>query len=312
MEIDRVIDGAISYLDNLNYSSSTTNGYYERLNLFSCYLEENSISSIEEISYKTIQEYLAFLRTRPRMDGKPGTISPATINSHIKALKAMYMFLEESEGFKRNPTKNIKKLAERETIIESFTEEQAQKLLAVPGQHTFVGRRDRLLILLLLDTGLRISEALGQRVNTIDFSQHLLKVHGKGKKDRLVPFGNRLGESLKSWIDEKQLGDTSHIFFGEYTQRVITSAAVRMNFKKYGKIAEIANTPVRPHVFRHTFALFFLRNGGNPFVLQRIMGHSTLDMTKKYIHMLVEDLQRQHTVYGPGDNLLGTPTHTVV
>ncbi|MCL6478780.1 MAG: site-specific integrase [Peptococcaceae bacterium] len=81
----------------------------------------------------------------------------------------------------------------------------------------------------------------------------------------------------------------------------MTTAAVRNFLREYGQKAEIKGVRVSPHTFRHTFAIMFLRNGGNPFVLQRILGHSTLEMTQRYVNLLVEDLQREQAKFGPGD-----------
>ena len=305
MDITQASTEAIQYHRNQGYSEVTLDWYRKSFKTLSGYLQQYEISDTKEIDFQVVQDYLAWHHSRPRRDGKSGTVGQSTVNNHFKTLRCCFRYLEAMNEVEPNdnPTNGLKYIRISPPLIESYTPEQVRSLVAVMPD-TFVGKRDKLLALLLLDTGLRISEALGQRVNTIDFSQNLLKVYkGKGSKNRQVPFGDIVKKELQAWIREHSLTETDHIFINSRTGKVITTAAFRNNLKGYGAKSGITNISVKPHTFRHTFALYFIRNGGGAFALQRILGHSTLEMTKRYVNMIVDDLQREHAACGPVDRL---------
>ncbi|KFD41982.1 hypothetical protein DK28_0202020 [Peptococcaceae bacterium SCADC1_2_3] len=302
MLISEATQETISYIKSRGFSPNTIEWYEMGLRLFSKYLAGQKINDIEDIIFSDLQEYLNYLQTRPRMDGKAGKLSTSTINSHIKVLRGCFKCLQLNRKVTENPAKDIKYFKKEYRVINSFSPEQLKSLFSVISRDTFTGQRNRLLFLVLIDCGLRISETIGIQVDDIYFDQRLIKVMGKGRKERFVPFGRYLEEELQLWIQTHKLANKDRIFFSQ-RRKSITSAAIRAHLKQYGKQADIKGVEVRPHVFRHTFAIMFLRNGGNPLILQRILGHATLDMTQRYCNLLVEDLQREHDKFGPGDKL---------
>lgn len=301
MQLQKATTTTIKYMKSRGLSPATLDGYGMGLRLFSRYLKERGIKAIDEVAYQDMIEYINYLQTRPRLDGKPGNLATETINSHIKALRGMFQYLHAAGALAHNPAEKITYFRNKRRVIKSFSSDQLKALFSVIPT-TFSGRRDRLLFLLLLDCGLRISEALGLRAKDIFFGDKLMKVLGKGSKERLVPFGLKLKSGLESWIEEHSLSEERYIFFCQ-GKKSVTSACIRNHLRRYGQQAGITGVRVRPHIFRHTFAVFFLRNGGNPFVLKRILGHTTLYMTERYVDLLVEDLQREHAQFGPGDRL---------
>jgi integrase/recombinase XerD len=270
------------------------------LRSFARYFKEKNMLNIEEVDFKFLQEYLEYTRTRPRLDGKSGSLSISTVNTYIKTLRGCFKYLYNVGNIQENPAEKIKYLKKKHSIIASFSAGQVNALVSAIPVNTFTGRRNRLLIRLLLDCGLRISEALGIRVKDVYYDEKLLKVTGKGNRERLIPFGEKTKAGFKRWIEENTLTDNDRVFFSTYRDSITTSA-IRMFLRSYGLKAGLKGVRVSPHIFRHTFAVMFLRNGGNPFVLQRILGHSTLEMTQRYVNLLIEDLQREHEKYGPGD-----------
>jgi integrase/recombinase XerD len=144
---------------------------------------------------------------------------------------------------------------------------------------------------LLLDTGLRISEALGLRKQDIDFDNLVLKVYGKGSKERLVPMSLELRKMLFRW-NQKPSCD---LVFATRTATKMTVRNFQRDFKELGKRLKFTWVRMSPHTCRHTFACEYLRRGGNLEFLRRILGHSSILTTQKYLRSLgVEDLQAAH------------------
>jgi len=302
MDIEKAMKDLMTYLGGQGYSVNSLEWYRVSLRQFKKFLTDAGILTIEEITQQIIYDYLLYLRNRPKMDGKPGKLSISAINNSIKSIRGLFRYLHEVvETIPDNPARKLKALKVRHAIINSYTGEQVQAILSVISQETFAGQRNSMLIQLLIDTGLRISESLSICIKDIDFNKSLIKVVGKGNKERQVPFGKNTKKLFKQWIIAQTLTDTNKIFFAKGAESIST-ASIRTSFRKYGKLAGL-QVSVRPHIFRHSFALMFLRNSGQVFALQKILGHSTLDMTRRYVNMLTEDIQEEHRRCGPGDKL---------
>ncbi|RJO63151.1 MAG: hypothetical protein C4542_00465 [Dehalococcoidia bacterium] len=302
MLISDVINQTLSYAKSRGFAQETLKGYSTCLHLTLKYLTKRGIKEIEDVTYQILEDYINYLKERSRLDFKPGTVSISTINKHIKAIRGCFKYLHQTKRIKENPSENLTYFRRVQKVINSFSVEQLHVLLSVIPINTFIGQRERLLILTLVDCGLRISEALALQVNNIFFDQHVIKVYGKGSKERLVPFGRNAEKAMRQWIMAHSLTNEDRIFFSR-RRKTITGSGVRMHLRRYGRKAGIKNVEVRPHIFRHTFAVMFLRSGGNLFILQRIMGHVSLDMTQRYCNLLIEDLQKEHRKHSPGDKL---------
>jgi len=186
----------------------------------------------------------------------------------------------------------IPQLKEPQVVLPTITEQQI-KLLVHWKPKRKVHRRLHLLILILLDTGCRISEALTLRVREIDLDNMLVTLDGKGRKQRIVPFSFELRKALFRYItDFKRKPDSLLLASRNETQlgrrvmlRDVKKLCERLGFK----------APVRTlHAFRHTFAVNYLRRGGSVFHLQKCLGHSSLEMTRRYANLMTEDLQAVH------------------
>jgi integrase/recombinase XerD len=184
----------------------------------------------------------------------------------------------------------LKKLKEAQTVMPTFTQVQIGALLRYRPK-TSTDRRLHLLVLLLLDTGCRISEALRLRVSDIDLDNLLLTLDGKGRKQRLVPFSlelrGNLFKAIKNYSPDSLVFGTSKgtVMLHSNTLRLVKQLCRRLGFEP----------PARTlHAFRHTFAVNYLRRGGSTFHLQKSLGHSTLEMTRKYANLTTDDLTAVH------------------
>ncbi len=221
-----------------------------------------------------------------------------SINTWLRCVNAYFAWREKEVG---EVHLHIPRLAETQKVLRTLGVEDISKLLGYRPQSRNM-RRAHLLIVLCLDTGLRLSEALNLRWKDVDFPNLLLRIGGKGDRERLVPmsfegrkrlFGARPGVTPVNPSTGTPEA-TRHVFI----TRTGTAVSIRNAQRDVARVARNLNiNGVRfsPHTLRHTFAVNYLRAGGNVLYLQRILGHSTLDMTNHYCRSLgVEDLQKVH------------------
>ena len=188
----------------------------------------------------------------------------------------------------------LSKLREPKTVLPTFTEEQV-RLLILWKPKTTHERKLHLLVLFLFDVGARTTEALTLRVEDVDFSNLLVTLDGKGRKQRIVPFSPELRRSLYRWMQDRKLQPSDRVF-GTSVATLWSRHNVLRNIKTLcGQLG--FEPPARTtHDLRHTYATNYLRRGGNVFLLQRSLGHNDLSTTRAYIHMETADLQAMHSM----------------
>jgi len=179
--------------------------------------------------------------------------------------------------------------------VPTFSEADLRALLAQPDARTFTGLRDLTFMLLLLDTGIRLSEATGLQLDDVDFTGLTLKVMGKGSKERLVGFSSAFAARLQTYLARRSsalrsvgLAACPWLFVNYYGGKV-GSRVLQERLRLYGERAGLAHVRVSPHVFRYTHAVHFVRHGGSPFHLQKALGHSDLSMTRRYCELADTD-----------------------
>ena len=186
----------------------------------------------------------------------------------------------------------IQPLKEPKLILPTLTPQQV-RLLVSWKPRGFYQRRLHFLVLVLLDTGCRISEALGLRVRDIDINNLLVTLDGKGRKQRVVPISFELRRIMFRYCADHERKPDLLLFSTQTGTRLGRRNALRDVKALCNRLG--FNPPGRTlHSFRHTFAVGYLRRGGNVFALQRVMGHSDLETTKRYVNMTLEDLQAVH------------------
>lgn len=230
-------------------------------------------------SRQTILDRIAELRQRG--------VSAISVNTYLRCVNAYYMWLHKEHG--REPIK-IPRLKEEQKILATFTEDQINAILTFKPKRNNQTRA-HMVSCLLLDTGLRISEGLSITKQDCDLDNLVIKVLGKGGKHRLVPMSDELRKIIyRHW--------SKHPHTILFSTRNGTTLTVRNFFREFkqlcGKLG-IQGVRCSPHTLRHTFAVNYLRRGGNLEFLGRILGHSSILTTQKYLRSLgVEDLQAVH------------------
>jgi len=161
-------------------------------------------------------------------------------------------------------------------------------------------------IMVLLDTGLRVSELTGLTLKDIRLADGVLRVSGKGRRERLIPIGKTSQRLLWNYITRyrpEPANPRCDLVFLTKDGSPLTKNRIQKMMTKYGGRAGIAGVRCSPHTLRHTGAVMFLRNGGDVFNLQRLLGHSSLEMTRHYCELADVDVKRAHSIASPVDNL---------
>jgi len=265
---------------------------------------------VNEIDTSLIRQYLAWLQSRPPKNHKrTPRLSDATVRGHYMALRAFYGFLvwEGTVSEEQNPMRRIRAPRLSQRIVPALHPDQLESLInCLRQQLSPIGYRNYLMVLFLLDTGVRAGELVQLSLGDLDLRDHygLAKVWGKGARERMVPLGRTLTAKLECWIDEHRpkfpcQGDW--LFVTESGGSLTTDRLQKIIYywaRKAGIEARCS-----PHVLRHTFAVSFLRARPDQFALQKILGHSTLEMTRRYVNLILDDIVEAHRIASPVDGL---------
>ncbi len=219
-----------------------------------------------------------------------------TINGRIRSVRGLIQFLHRESYLPRDYSADLPVLKAEKVIIQAFSEEEITRLLRQPDQSTFTGLRDYTVMLLLLETGMRISELVGIQMADVHIRDGNVLVHGKGCKQRLVPIQSKMRQVLKKYMKERGNALTDALFV-TIDNEPIAIGTIQKLIKRYGEQARIANVRVSPHTFRHTMSKYYILAGGDIFSLQRILGHSSMETVRIYVEMFSHDVNLQHSKF---------------
>ena len=282
----------------LNLVDGTLAWYENILRGLGGFLEAKSIHELAEIEPMHLRDFLSHLRRRG--------LSSQTVSRTFGALRCAFHFWQWEGLLNRNPMAMVERPRKEKHLIRPLNADQAAKLLEQPDVSTLMGLRDRALMILLMDSGLRISEALSLETSRIEWMSCTMTVMGKGRKERSVPFSAKTCQALLEYsrVRTQRFPGGVYFFLGR-TGKPLERCRIRRTIVRYGKKAGIEGVRVSPHTLRHTFAVFYVRNGGDTFSLQEILGHSTLEMSRHYVHLARRDIAEQHKKFSPMEALLG-------
>ncbi|ARK29039.1 tyrosine-type recombinase/integrase [Halalkalibacter krulwichiae] len=219
-----------------------------------------------------------------------------TINTRLRALRSFYNFLFRNKLISKNPMANIKLLRDRQKTIETFDSKEIEKLIStIRKQKTFVGFRDEVIVLVFLDTGVRLSELVG--IEVIDVKENKIIIRKtKNLFERIVYLSETTQEQLKRYIKIRGEIDTNKLFIS-IDNKPLNPHSIQTRLTRYGKEAEI-NKRVSPHTFRHTMAKRMIVSGVDAFSLMHLLGHTDITVTKRYVNLWGQDLEQKHKLHG--------------
>lgn len=264
-----------SILDQKNYSKKTFENYNRDLNKFFKFLNDYKIKDIKKITKETIRLY--FLKQ------KNNNISNRTLGRYYSSLNSFFIYSIEHEYIDVNPLKFIDYPKYTKKIPEYIYDSQLEKLLnEKTSENVEIELRNKLIIHLLLDTGVRVSELVNIKVHDIDVEERIIKVFGKGSKERFVFFTSKTKELLINYlIKRKEKAITDNLLIN-YKGEKLTERSVQKIIKLVG---EKIGLDIHPHLLRHTFATDLLNKGADIRMIQELLGHENLDTTQIYTHV---------------------------
>lgn len=227
-----------------------------------------------------------------------------SIARRISALRSFYHFLIKREILRKNPTESVYLRTNEKKLPRFFYEQEMVALFAATTGEAPLDRRNAALLELFYATGMRVSEVADLTIAQLDLTLKIILVHGKGNKDRYVPFGEHAKKALTDYLDNvrpellAKSGQTNDYVFlnnrgGKITSRGITYVLDRIIEKS------ALSAKIHPHMLRHTFATQMLNNGADLRTVQELLGHSSLSTTQAYTHVTMEHLQHDYQKYFP-------------
>lgn len=263
-------------------SDKTIRNYGKLIGYLLDYLkEQHKVLCLEDVRPMYIKAYLMMLQERGA--------KPQYINDQLKAFKVLFRYLYE-EGYTDSIlTERIKNVKQPKTIIKTFTEQEVKKLTEYYSGHTFMEVRNRLMLMTFFDTGIRVSELIDLKLSQV--KDEYILIHGKGDKERVVPKSPLLNKWMFKYLNTREnffaYRRVPENVFLSRNGRPMTTEAIHRVIKIAGKAVGVSrDIRVSPHTCRHTFAQMQLKNGLDLYSLSRLMGHSNISITQRYMEGL--------------------------
>jgi len=294
MQKDLVIE---RFLDNLWAERGLSKNSLESYRHDLTHLRDQLSSRGKTLELATREDLLAVLATEVQQ-GK----SPRSVSRYLSAYRQFYRWLVREGTIKSDPVALIESPRTGRGLPKALTEEQVEALLAAPDTGTALGSRDKAMLELMYATGLRVSELVSLELSNLNLNQGIIRVIGKGQKERLIPIGDEAHDSLKTYLanarPELLKGTQTDCVFVTTRKAGMTRQAFWYMLKRYAVVCEISQK-LSPHMLRHSFATHLLNHGADLRVVQLLLGHSDLSTTQIYTHIAREGLKRMHETHHP-------------
>lgn len=267
-------------------------------------------AKLPDVSIHEARAFVAHLQAmRNRYENHPfrpkatGGLSPSTIHGYVRALKAFSSWLAAEEFTPKDIFARLKRPITPKPVIQILTEDELAALLSTINPKCLLGARLYTMVLLLLDTGMSAGELCGIKLDDVHLDEGYVKVFGKGQKERIAPFGDTTKRALLRWLMtwREELANGTDALFLSNNGQPLSYGALSKAIKRLGNRSGIPR--LHPHLFRHTFAVSYLMNGGDVMTLRLILGHATLDVTLMYMHLAEAHVKLQHHKFSPVDRL---------
>ena len=265
-------------------------------------------TELGDLTLPLVRDYVVHLQQRDRLTapGKRGRngLSPGTIDAHVRSIRAFFHWLYQEGYTEKHVLERLKPPRVPKELTEPLSDMELSLIYSAIDGNTDWGGRDFAIVTTYLDTGLRRSELAELKVNDVHLEDGRLNVMGKGRKERIVPVGNSARKALLRYLYHFRPEPThgaENSFFLTIEGESLTSNAVRLIVDRLAKRSGVKR--LHAHLFRHTFAVRYLMNGGNVFSLQQILGHTGLEMVRRYVNLADTYVVTEHPKFSPVDAL---------
>jgi integrase/recombinase XerC len=282
----RVTSEVGDFLDYLTYernvSANTVTAYRDDLESFLGFLCNDYFTlardqlELRRVDHLAVRAYLAHLARRK--------LSRSSIARHLSTMRSFFKYLMREAVVDANPARTVATPKREKHLPSVMQPSDVALLIEQPDTSTPLGLRDRAFLELLYGSGLRIAELVGIDIDDVELRARLVKVRGKGAKERIVPFGSKAEEALRAWLAAREAPPEEAAMFVNYRGQRITQRSVRRLFDGYVRKAAL-RAGISPHTMRHSFATHLLNAGADLRAIQELLGHASLSTTQKYTHL---------------------------
>ena len=296
MKINEAIEQFHSYIANeRRMAAGTVRNYIADLQDFSQWLELQQITDLGEISAREVRAW--------QMEHMDRGENPGTVKRRLSSLSSFFLYLRRHNLFDSDIMAKVSAPRQPKRLPVFFKEGELEHLYdegLFPDD--FIGQRDKLMLRMLYETGIRRSELAGLKIQSVDFSSLTIKVLGKRNKERIIPIESELAHNISEYIalKEQEKGASEWLFVGRKGGQITTND-IYLTVKKY--MPQLSNADrISPHVFRHSFATHILNEGGNIQAIKELLGHADLAATEVYTHVTRQHLKEVYTHAHPRAN----------
>tara|TARA_B100000575_G_scaffold68770_1_gene53254 strand:+ start:231 stop:1121 length:891 start_codon:yes stop_codon:yes gene_type:complete len=280
-----------SFLDYLyiekGLSQNTVKAYEVDLLAFISWVTDHTNSDIKNIKEDSINKYISYL-----FETK---LKSSSVNRKISSIKSFYLFLIKKSIVATSPISEVISPKQEKYLPSSMSEDEVDKLLNSPDSNIKIEKRDKAMIEMLYATGMRISELVNLKITDVDMQRCVVKVLGKGSKERLIPFGEEAYEALNNYLSDRDESSSKEVFLSNRKTKI--SRVAFWHRIKFYLVRENLKQTISPHTLRHAFATHLLNRGADLRSVQLLLGHSDLSTTQIYTHIAkqrLSDVLKKH------------------
>lgn len=287
----------LRYLNNeRQYSDKTIQAYQEDVLNFLKFLNHSGDDNFLSITHQDVRIYMSFLYDQ--------SYSRNSLSRKISSLRSFYQFLVQENFIQENPFSYVQMRKKQLRLPHFFYEKEMEALFEAVKGETLLDNRNEALLEVLYGTGIRVSECAGLTLQDVDFKANVMLIHGKGNKERYVPFGSFAADALQNYYvqSREKLMNTykkqhEYVFVNHHGEPITATGIEYILNKIIEKSSLSAN--IHPHMLRHTFATHLLNNGADMRTVQELLGHVSLSSTQIYAHVTKESLQKNYRTFHP-------------
>lgn len=268
-----------------NYSEHTLLNYRLDLEEFFLFLGHDDVKAVD---YPVLRRFLAHLRAKD--------LKPRSVARKLSSLRSFFKYLQREGVIEKNPAALLQTPKLDKTLPHFMTEQDAVRLMDAPAGDTLSDRRDKAIVETLYSAGIRVSELVGMSVTDVDLISNVIKVFGKGKKERIVPMGEKACAALTDYLAAR--GSEAKAVFLNKSGGRLTARSVRNIINKHITRQSVAQK-VHPHMLRHSFATHMLDHGADLRCVQELLGHVNLSTTQIYTHLTTDRLRQVYAKAHP-------------